>query len=89
MPDGRKLLGILLGLGLAAGALALRDLCGTAVPAARTGPLVSECDGAIQELVVHYAPEAAPIAMNAIAGPAGRPASTSVPATAAEAASLS
>ena len=60
--DRRIRLGVVLGLAGAVLALSLRGV-GSArvIPPPEHGPVLSDCDGAIRELVIQYAPEAAPI----------------------------
>jgi hypothetical protein len=60
--DRRIRLGVVLGLAGAVLALSLRGV-GSAriVEPPKHGPVLSDCDGAIRELVIQYVPEAAPI----------------------------
>ncbi len=55
------LLGVLLGLVASAGMLSLYDGDGCNVPEVAAGPLLSDCDGAIREAVIHYVDEAAEV----------------------------
>ena len=55
-----KLIGVVIGLCLAAGVTAMTERGWPSAESA-TGPLLSECDGAIRELVIQYTSEAAPI----------------------------
>jgi hypothetical protein len=64
MAEGRaswrsRCLGIVLGLAGAAGVLALAGRAGT--PGPQGGFLVSDCDGPLRELVIHYTLQAAPV----------------------------
>jgi len=61
LSDWRRIVGVFLGLCLAAGALAFVERFRAAAPARNAGPLFSDCDGALRELVIHYVPAAAPI----------------------------
>ena len=56
MRDWRRLLGVFIGVCIAAAVTALTAQHRPAEPAA--GPILSDCDGALQELVIHYVPEA-------------------------------
>jgi hypothetical protein len=64
MRNRRFIAGILIGLCLAAIVLPLMDHIKAV--RARRGPIVSECDGAITEMVVQYLAEAGPIAAKAL-----------------------
>ena len=55
------LLGVLLGLAASAGVLSVYDGGGCNVPEVAAGPLVSDCDGAIRQAVIHYVSEAAEV----------------------------
>ncbi len=67
MKDWRRILGTMIGLAVFAGVVLgigrLRPQ--PAVQTAVTGPLLSDCDGPIHELVIHYLPEADGIALTA------------------------
>jgi len=60
----RVSLGVLLGLAASVPVLSLLDGTGSGdsgLPEVVSGPLLSDCDGAIRELVIHYVPETADV----------------------------
>ena len=57
--------GIAAGLALAAMVLTYASRRAAAPPARRPGPLLSDCDGTLDQLVIHYVPEAAEIVTDA------------------------
>jgi len=61
MGDRRKILGVVLGLCLAAGGATLVERHRAERAPYAAGPVLSESDGRIREIVIHYVAEAAPI----------------------------
>jgi hypothetical protein len=55
------MLGVLLGLAVSAGVLSIYDGGASRMPQLSTGPLLSECDGRLRQIVMHYTAEAAEV----------------------------
>ena len=55
------MLGVLLGLAVSAGVLSVYEDGANQMPQLSTGPLLSECDGSLRQVVIHYPAEAAEV----------------------------